>query len=524
MFLFQEYSPKKSSKENRRKSMESSPSLSSSPSSSFSSLEGSNLRIEAKYTRNDFRDVVKDSINAETRVLSAKTTVKDVKKEKVLKHIDSPRPTMSIDLSDSVRVLVRLKEAPWNDSEAPRFSCDGREISRSKSSTKLRELPRLSLDSREGSLRSSNLDAQYNEMGRSSPHRGIPSVVAKLMGLEALPDSASPKSMDVAECNSKKSSDQLYEDGESDHGVHPGKSPLGSSQMGMLKNAVAASKHGSKKTESVFSQIERRVKELEFSHSNRDLRALKHILDKMQAMELIESKGNDGLQSKETSSQSQENQSMKPEDPANPKTSTTGAFNSPIVIMKPARPTKKSDELEGLSGLRRLRTNDSTKRKKAKDQAPKVSARETYESSAQKSLIPQMQRSPRPQQPVRERSGSPGKSSSSSSPRAQQRKLEQVNKPQPSTQKRNAKRKPLEPVSPNGNLRVKQSPAAITCDGHARIVYTHSQQHEDLKVRVLTKQSLHWKFIDLKILKYNLRWAILIVSSFAESKWRHFID
>ncbi|ONK76379.1 uncharacterized protein A4U43_C03F27070 [Asparagus officinalis] len=384
--IVREHNRNKSSKENQKIPVESSASISSSPSTSYSASQ-------TKPICNDFRDVIKDSINGEFRVLSVKTSVKDeIKKDKVLKYRDSPRPIMSVDMNDSIQVLTRLREAP-------RFSCDGREMTRSKSITKLRELPRLSLDSRESSLQSSNFS-------RSSLNQGIPSVVAKLMGLDALPSSESQEPTKLARTNTEKYSGE----GEKER----------------------ISKHSYQQTESVYSQIDRRAKELEFSHSNKDLRALKHILDTMQAKGI--------LGSKETESQQSKN--LKPTD--------SQKFESPIVIMKPAKSIKRS---EGLEGLKKVQTSDPATRKKAKDQTPKE--KKTEESNSQKIRAPLMQRSPRRQQPSRERSESPVKSSGSSSPRVQQRKIEPEKKPRALTRKKKAERKPFEPLLQNRNLRVK---------------------------------------------------------------------
>ncbi|CAK9166345.1 unnamed protein product, partial [Ilex paraguariensis] len=77
-----------------------------------------------------------------------------------------------------------------------------------KFTLKLKELPRLSLDSRQNSMRSFNSESKSSFLSRNSEEVNSsgkvsssqqtsgtqarsPSVVAKLMGLEALPESAS---------------------------------------------------------------------------------------------------------------------------------------------------------------------------------------------------------------------------------------------------------------------------------------------------------------------------------------------
>lgn len=334
---------------------------------------------EKKIIQNDFRDVVVDSINGEARSLSIKTSLveeKEKEEDNLLIHKDSPRPIVSVDLNDSLRVLVRLKEAQWNNSEAPsRFSCDGREISRSKSSTKLREVPRLSLDSREASIKKCN--KEVDSKGSMSPR--IPYVVAKLMGLE--PNNAN--------------------EGNDDHV--------------MVKNIS----YVPKQSESVYSQIEKRVKELDFSQSNKDLRALKSILEKMEAKGLLDSQ-----------KPSQESQNPKP----------------PIVIMKPKKTVKKSDGFENLSGLRKVKTNDPTSKKKTNA----------------KVQIPHMERSPRPQRLVRDRNEVPGRKSNSSS-RAQQRMVEPEKKPK-TTQSPRRQNRVLKPNQAQGSSNL-NSP----CQGNLKI-------------------------------------------------------
>ena len=143
--------------------------------------------------------------------------------------------TRPIDLNESLKVLVKLREAPWNfvenkepprpsfelkegprfsfSKDSPRFSYDGRDIPRS-SSLKLREAPRLSLDSREISRNSVELKSNSSSMDtpkimhkhrhsngdlieveqQCSERKRSPSVVARLMGLEEMPADSTPTS------------------------------------------------------------------------------------------------------------------------------------------------------------------------------------------------------------------------------------------------------------------------------------------------------------------------------------------
>ncbi|KAF9592339.1 hypothetical protein IFM89_014265 [Coptis chinensis] len=130
------------------------------------------------------------------------------------------------------------KELPFQHSkDTPRLSYDGREIPRSsfdsrdtfKSNTKLRELPRLSLDSRQSSMRGSKSDSKSNSFlgdfqngggnsnrtsnthQRLESHKHNHSVVAKLMGLEAI-----PKSLAANEGSTRPTRTSIYPGGNHD--------------------------------------------------------------------------------------------------------------------------------------------------------------------------------------------------------------------------------------------------------------------------------------------------------------------
>ncbi|KAK1306344.1 Protein LONGIFOLIA 1 [Acorus calamus] len=121
----------------------------------------------------DFRDVVKDSIYRDAHGLSVKTVKKEEPVNNVMKHRDSPRPfhlsksvdkayilgadgkqRVPVDLNESLKVLAKLKEAPWyfNDpKETPRPSYEGKDgysISR--------DTPRFSFDSKEAAKSTAN--------------------------------------------------------------------------------------------------------------------------------------------------------------------------------------------------------------------------------------------------------------------------------------------------------------------------------------------------------------------------------
>lgn len=568
-----------------------------------------NLSIQTDCRSLDFQDVVKDSIYKDTQPLSVRTSLKEETKNHTLKHKDSPRPILlsksmdashtteidgrsrvHIDLGESLRVLAKLKKAPWYFSEAnepprksyeakdtsfyplskeaPRFSYDGRDSrssldsrESSKISSKLRELPRLSLDGRECS------NTTLKEFDRSSinrradvilEHQQEPgsckrphSIVAKLMGLEAepnsqeqvvLPDTNSNKKFDNfnRQKNIGFASKQLTntQDCKEDllscsHKcfIKDPAIPLQKRPTSIIKPVFqsrvpiepAPWRHNDKicipqkttfvprecqikkQSESVYSEIEKRLKEIEFQQSNKDLRALKHILDAMHAKGLLETKNTADQPSKTSvpSSPSGSAQNVGTIDAQNTISShptftkgdkTSRAFDSPIVIMKPAKSFNRLDispssviPLEGLSGLRRLRTSNPVDKKKAsvsmilhKDQTPKAYRETTCqpplsedkkfrkeENGTQKNCMRMSQVSPRLQGAPREDNGSSVKASNSLSPRLQLKKPEMEKRsrpPLPSSPsnmppKQPANRYSSESVSPRGRLRRKPAQA-----------------------------------------------------------------
>lgn len=407
----------------------------------------------------DIRDVVKDSIYREAPRLSIKTTAKEEAVGNTYKYMDSPRPfpvkttakEEAVDntfkymdsprplqppksvkprvsgLNDSFRVLAKLREAPWNSKEekdgssllalrdAPRLSYDGR-ISQHmcKSTIKLKELPRLSLDSREVSTRGSTNEAKSNFLLKDPQRRNgnsskmlnplqeqesskrTSSVVAKLMGLEAFPQSISTSENPVGiicscptdKCDpfskSSRTTDEnrknwisgsprnLHKEPISPRLKNAGSvmRPTSSSKFpiepapwrqpdGSQGSHLPGFKHGETTTKapnspSVYGEIEKRLAELEFKKSGKDLRALKQILEAMQkTKEISDSKREQASKfACQTSNNSSFHQSSKL---ANPKSSdpistvvkgpcSPRSYKSPIVIMKPVKLTGKTGE------------------------------------------------------------------------------------------------------------------------------------------------------------------------------------
>ncbi|XP_042013913.1 protein LONGIFOLIA 1-like [Salvia splendens] len=255
--------------------------------------------------------------------------------------------------------------------DAPRFSYDGREANRftldsrdaSKSILKIKDLPRLSLDaSKAGPVRSSvQQDSGVDCDGKTQSARP-PSVVAKLMGLETL-----PRSVDTNSGVSKSSQDKdlidksrPFAEAEASKVRREPSSPRWRSPDSSMKPLSrfplepAPWKHtegkrssqkprpkatrGAAKAEatfpSVYSEIEKRLKDLEFTQSGKDLRALKQILEAMQSKKLLQ-----------TPKQEHEEKQLRPKH-EEPLASTKRAprhSEPPIVIMKPAKdPSYKS--------------------------------------------------------------------------------------------------------------------------------------------------------------------------------------
>ncbi|XP_077222728.1 protein LONGIFOLIA 1-like isoform X2 [Tasmannia lanceolata] len=522
----------------------------------------------------DIRDIVKDSIYRETHGLSVKTPSRDESVNHVSKHRDSPRP---MHLNESVRVLAKLQKAPWYFSEdrelsrssceakdaslypgskdAPRFSYDGRELPRSsfdsrdtyKSTAKLRELPRLSLDSRERSMRSSNLDSKpspiMKDLRRSTnsnqknsnygalnpqelgSYKQSPSVVAKLMGLEPLPNSQSKLTEESKQDRTSRSPRSSLKDPVSPQlkNPHSATKPSRSietapwrqqdsgrsTQKTSLRNREARVRSPS--PQSVYIEIEKRLKEFGFQQSNKDLRALKQTLDPLQAKGLSETnKGKDQafhiLVQKNSSNhvKTVPGQNLRSANKRNPPNnhsisapikgnSSPRAFESPIVIMKPGKfidrssiPASSVIPFDDLSGLHKLRTVDFGNGKKvlvnnhvSKDTTPKLSPKEpanriltrTEESSSPKPRSWSMQSSSRTQQLPIENSKSQAKSSGSLSPRMPPRK--------PESEKRSPPPIPLTDSSKPRRQSVRQQTELGSPGGKRRLRSTHVQPIDD---------------------------------------------
>ncbi|KAG2679501.1 hypothetical protein I3760_11G052900 [Carya illinoinensis] len=524
----------------------------------------------------DLRDVVKDSMYREARGLSIRTSTNEELVNHARKHRDSPRPlqlSKSVDgshgvgvnikkrtpddLKESLKVLAKLQETPWYYNEAnepptstyeakdgpwhsisrdaPRFSYDGREINRLsfesretlKSTLKLKELPRLSLDGKESSWQSSNSDSKLNRLKNfpnggnledkalnipqsSGTQKRPPSVVAKLMGLESLPDSAldSDGHLDVIKSHAVEDSDPFSrslktkdlnranrvsksprkssKDPTSPRWKNPDfyMKPISSSRFPIepapwkqldgnrvsQKQVFRSAKvppRAPNSFNSVCGEIEKRLKDPEFKQSGKNFRALKQILEAMQAKGLLET-GNEeqasefgvhGVSEPKYTSSNQNSKSHSHQIPqrnhviASPSrgSNSSRTFGSPIVIMKPAKLDERSGipassviPIDDISDLHRMQGYGFADAKKgsinsqtAKDQSLKSSRRNTAVSSTDKKAsgrtIRSTQFSSRSQHSSKENTTSSVKGSGSVSPRLQQKKLELEKRSRPPT-------------------------------------------------------------------------------------------
>ena len=566
----------------------------------------------------NLRDVVKDSMYRESKGLSIKTTTREEAVGRAVKHRNSPRPLQlsksvdgsrgvgvnmkqnaPVDLKESLQVLAQLQEGPWYHNEAkevpissheakygswssvsrdaPRFSYDGREINRLsfesrenlKSTIKLKELPRLSLDSREGSFRGSNSDSKPNCLSKNFQNGGNSndeahnpqqssgtgtqkrptSVVAKLMGLETLPDSALAGDDQlgvIKTCSVEGTSDPFSKSSktnELNRAIRMPKSPRNSSKdptsprwrnsdfvmkpipssrlpiesapwkqldgnRGSQKPAFRPAKippRASNSFSSVYNEIEKRLNDLEFKQSGKDLRALKQILEAMQAKGLLETSKEDqgsnfGIQrdsepicmssNQNSRSLSQRNlQSNHVITSPSRRSNSSRSFESPIVIIKPAKfvegsgiPASSAIPIDQISGLHKIQSGGSAEAKKAsinsqttKDQSPKNSRRNSDVSSTDKKVSGRNMKSTlsssRSPQLPKENTTSSVKSSGSGSPRLQQKKLELEKRSRPPTHpsdsnkpRRQSNRHVKDSGSPGGQARPKSSNSQLSDD------------------------------------------------------------
>ncbi|XP_076931149.1 protein LONGIFOLIA 1-like isoform X3 [Bidens hawaiensis] len=273
----------------------------------------------------DIRDVVKESMTRETRV------TKQERARPVMKHIDSPRPfvhqkTIRYDRKD--QNLAKVHKSSSLVEEVSRFSCDERESQYSlKSTFKVKEPPRLSLDSKQNS-HSKSMNGTRSEPGSNKkPSSGV---VARLMGLDSLTDS-------VCEV------DQL----------------VSSSPRVQSKIRPALQQHEGGdwvRKPSVYGEMEKMLNELKFNTSAKDLRALKQILEAIQMTKT-------GLKNKEQSLETH-----KPDPPCSPTVKGTSSPKRRELVNQTSKPAKMGAEPKMITGHRGV---NCMTRKQVNDQTPK---------------------------------------------------------------------------------------------------------------------------------------------------------
>ncbi|KAB2610392.1 protein LONGIFOLIA 1-like [Pyrus ussuriensis x Pyrus communis] len=450
-----------------QKAAEQEPSLSSRTISNDKhardlSLNQPNVLMHIRRQSVDLQDLVKDSTYREARGISVKPAAKDGAGH-ALTYIDSPRPSpikstnpRVSGVNESFQVPGKLRVAPFSSNEekdggthfvpkdARRFSYDGRESrDASKSTVKLREIPRLSLDSKESSTRRGcnpetkanyfikDLQREYGNSNKMLDLQHEPgsakrpsNVVAKLMGLD-LSDSVSTTDSPLRLINTGTSdrSDPFSRSSrattENKQDIFSGillvntkkdfSSPQRRSTDSVMKptsnskfpietapwrqphrskgSQRSAFKHQEEPTKapnsssSVYGEMEKRLADLEFKKSGKDLRALKQILEAMQktkamtdtrkdhALNFASQISNESISSDSTVKASQRNLQSKISVPATAKGSLSPkSYKSPIVIMKPAKLIDKThssasmvDSMNDTLGLRKLRTSDPAK-------------------------------------------------------------------------------------------------------------------------------------------------------------------
>lgn len=493
----------------------------------------------------DLRDVVKDSMYREARGFSHKSLTKDEAPDHLVNYRESNDAHCYY---NEPRELSRSKSYQFRDGssfsvpkDCPRFSYDGRETNRlsfqsrdnakTTISKQLEDLPRLSLDSRESSTRSLNSFSRNPKTDSViSVDRGPilarpPSVVAKLMGLETLPDSgsASHKESGVGPIRTGQAEDgnslsrsfeatdffgpiKMHNSARSslreptspcwkNSGMKPiSRFPMEPAPWKQRDGARSPQKPGScgmklptkihSPYSSVYSEVDKRLKHLEFTESGKDLRALKQILEAMQSMEARK----EGTHMAKRHSIATQNERFLgggrsvTGDHQNPPSATRGsnhlrAYESPIVIMKPAKLVERS----GMGGSSMMHIEEFpidnrkifTNSKAERDPNPKGTRGQNAASITDVKSGGRHMRTPpvstKQQQLTKENTS--GKSSGSISPRLQQKRLELERRSRPPTPPPDSgkSRKP-----PSKQLSELSSPG-----GRRRPKYSNIQQNDD---------------------------------------------
>lgn len=389
-----------SCQENCSSFMESSTRTSSSSSTSCSSLKQKLSKDEPKSSARSpknsaktrsadinespgFRESSKESIYNDLKNVSVKEKTEGVKKNKVLKPVDSPRPidlSKMKELEESLEVLIKLRDLPRNLHEAgcsPRFSYDGRISTDIKQAITLKEKRRSSLDSMEDSLRcdlKSKVDSLMEELEKKSNYRiseasnlhqdlksngNHTSIVAKLMGLGPINSAGESCVKGHKPVNSQKKQESKYgnflqsarNSPRSRSSINPHMKSDSSSRLvvkeTLQKTVEYAEGNMRKKIEPVHNVIEKTLQKLEFQHNDKAIRDLRRVI--------LERK-NSGKTLRQTNTSEKSSISER-------------ALKSPFVGMKPESKSagissSQCSKLEVTSGLRKIKTSGSSDRKK----------------------------------------------------------------------------------------------------------------------------------------------------------------
>ncbi|GFY86933.1 longifolia2 [Actinidia rufa] len=366
----------------------------------------------------DLRDIVKDSINRETGGLLVKTRTTAEGISRVVKHIDSPRPLQPYKpvkpkvsgLDGSPRVLAKLREAPSSYKEersrlfppkdSPRRERSIRAASESRANYLLDDLQRRNVNSSQA----------LTEQEPGSNKRPS-SVVVKLMGLEAFPDSMSANNDQMRKINcccgdedldAMSTTSRKTDECKQNQVSSSPRTPQSTYASPQLRNTSSFMKpnsgfplepapwrhpdgnRGPRKSSSlyreaqtkeqnsfpsVYGEIQKRLMELEFKRSDKDLRALKQILDAMQkTRESLENKKEEQASDLDPKTSNHSPSAMKCSQQSSrlttPTIKGTGLpknFESSVVYTKSAKVVQKPRNscslaipIEGMSGLRKF--------------------------------------------------------------------------------------------------------------------------------------------------------------------------
>lgn len=556
-YVVEKYSNKIVQDKNRASTESSRDSFSSmSRSSSFSSLDcnvNRTTHVETDQTvcpETPSRDsVIRQSCGSRQSV-----DLRDVVKDSMYRHKPTAKDEAAdhvVNYRESLDALAKFQEANWYYNEpselsrsksyqfrdgsqfavpkdCPRFSYDGRETNRlsfqsrdnskTTSSKQLEELPRLSLDSRESSARSINIVPKANVVTRNPKGDGAisadqgpvqsrpPSVVAKLMGLTTLPDSASanqkesglgPIRTSHAEdvnsfSKSLKATDHfgpIKMHSSSRSSLREPTSPLWrNSDMKPISRfpiepapwkqrdgARSPQRPGSRAMKSptkiygpffsVYSEVDKRVKHLEFT-DGKNLRALKQILETMQSTE-ARKEGTQTIVKRQPVSTQNERLDRQNSSSGTRGSNHTRAYESPIVIMKPAKLVERSGmHFEEFSNdSRNIFTNNVPKSTRRENT---VNVTETKSGGRHTRTAPSLIKQ---QQYTKENATASGKSSGSFSPRLQQKKQELERRSRPPTP-------PVDSSKPRKQS-AKQISESNSPGGRRRSKYSNIQQNGD---------------------------------------------